>query len=233
MKLTEGLRAGDLDNLILPVVSVDEYESKTLDDALVVGFQVNDKEPATDLKKFIFKSGLDLLDVDVSPGPDENDNYFVFVEFIRDKEFVKKFNDLLEIVKKTTNISKWMIQSYHENKLYEYSEDNIKKRVRLKSNKIEEQILKYVSNSVGDYVSISVNKLKLDEQIYKIIDFGDANILYKSHNFYLKPIRLDETAHSKIIKLENKLGPDWNIVQIENYLLCQHVNSTDLLILQD
>ena len=47
-KINEGLRVGDLENLVSPKISIDEFESKSGsdDEILVVAFYVKDDQPA-------------------------------------------------------------------------------------------------------------------------------------------------------------------------------------------
>ena len=78
--LNEGLRPDDLEDLVLPILSIDEYESKIEDDGIVVGFYTQYKDPANDLNRFIQKSAIDILDSEVSPAPTEDGYFIVFVE---------------------------------------------------------------------------------------------------------------------------------------------------------
>lgn len=232
MKLTEGLRIGDLDDLILSDVSVDEFESKIMDDALVVGIKVLDKEPAEDLSRYIERSGLELLDTDVSPGPDEDGNYYVFIEFMRDKNFPKKLDKILSITKKITNITDWEISAYQLDETFPYSEEAVRKNIRLKSVQVDEAILRYVANSFTNTVSLKENKLFLDNLKYKVISFGNDLKLYSAYKFLLKPLRLDENSQFDVAIIQNKLGDHWSVKKIDEYLLCQQYASTNLLILK-
>ena len=95
--LTEGLRKSDLDDLILPTISIDEFESKIDNETtIVVGLYINDIDPATDLSRFIEKSAVPILDTEVSPAPDEHGHYMVFIEFSRDKTFPKNLIDVID-----------------------------------------------------------------------------------------------------------------------------------------
>lgn len=232
MKLTEGLRSGDLIDLIMPDISIDEFESKIMDDAIVVGIKVTDKEPAEDLSRYIERSGIDLLDTDVSPGPDEDGYYYVFIEFMRDKKFPNKLDKIISITEKLTDITEWQIKAYHLDEAFDYSEEAVRKNIRLQSQQVEEAIINYVANSVTNTVKLRENKLYLDNLKYEIISFGNDLNLYSAFKFPFKPLRLDETAQRSISIIQNKLGDNWSVKQIDEYLLCQHHNSTDLLILK-
>src|SRR6056297_3156277 len=81
-KIIESLFPGDLENLVSSTISIDEYESKIDPEAIVLAFFVKSEDPAYDLSRFIeFGPFSYILDTEVSPAPDENGNYLVFVEF--------------------------------------------------------------------------------------------------------------------------------------------------------
>src|ERR1700748_2916530 len=96
MELIEGLRENDLEGLVLPVISIDQFESKIDDDAIVVAFYVEYRDPAIDLNRFIQKSAVDILDTEVSPAPTEDGYFVVFVELMRDDKFMKKMSVIME-----------------------------------------------------------------------------------------------------------------------------------------
>ena len=126
-KIYEGLRTNDLENLLIPLISIDEYESKLDDDAIVVGFYVSDKEPADDLNRFIQKSPQFIYDADVSPAPTQ-DGYFVcFVEFERNEKF---YDSLMDILKDLTNLvniepDQWSFTAYNHDGVFELTEKNV------------------------------------------------------------------------------------------------------------
>lgn len=119
-QILEGVEYGDLQSLISSNVSVAEFEPKTGDtnDVVVVGFYCKDEAPADDLASFIEKSVVDILDTEVSPNPDDNGFYMVFVE-IENEQIMDKVFGLLEDVSRLAEIESWTID------FYEGSEINI------------------------------------------------------------------------------------------------------------
>lgn len=232
MKLNEGLHHGDLNDLILSIISVDEYESKILDDAIVVGFKAIDKEPAEDLSRFIEHSGLEMLDSDVSPGPDEEGHYYVFVEFVRDKEFSTKLDKIIKMMDNITNVTDWQLQVYHTNELLPYSKENIDHNIRLTTDQVKENIAEFVKDCFADHIAISENLIYFDNKSYTLIDFGDENKLYKKYNLGFKPIKLDESSQQSVSKLQKIMG-GCLIQKIDEYLIVSTDFSDKILILQD
>lgn len=237
MKLKEGLRRGDLDGLVGNTISVDEYESKISDDGLVVGISVEDKEPAQDLSRFIEKSATELLDSEISPGPDENGNYWVFVEFMRDEGFADKLINLLKDVERVCDVRSWFMKIYHKELSYKVDKENIIKYVRLEDaterKKAQKELGEYMAKSYANSVELYENSLAIDGKVYSIEGFGDADNLYRAFGLHFKPIRLDEAARLNTRPLERSLGPGWYINQIDEYILCQIEDSDKILILKD
>lgn len=111
-KIDEGLRPGDLEHLILSNVSVDEFEPKSgqPDNVVVVGFYAEDQEPANDLASFIERGSHDILDTEVSPAPDENGRYLIFVEMNRDESMFDNTVKILKDIGKLTKVDEWEIK---------------------------------------------------------------------------------------------------------------------------
>jgi hypothetical protein len=87
-QIFEGAEAGDLNRLVQPMMSIDEFKSKMGEDKdiVVIGFTIMGKEPADDLTNFIEKSYDWVLDADISSGETSDGNYMVFVEVERKQE---------------------------------------------------------------------------------------------------------------------------------------------------
>ena len=108
------LKNGDLAGMILPDVSIDEFEPKAGEEknVIVVAFYLKDQEPADDLNTFIQRGFIDTLDVEVSPNTDEEGHYLVFVEMSRDDSFPNKFQALLKDVENVTGEMQWSVRTY-------------------------------------------------------------------------------------------------------------------------
>jgi len=113
-KIFEGLRPGDLENLVLPEITVDDFEPKSgsPENIVVVSFYAKDLEPANDLASFIERGAHDILDTEVSPAPDEDGNYLIFVEMNRDDSLMESFMKILQDIKKIVNIDSWNVEFY-------------------------------------------------------------------------------------------------------------------------
>lgn len=112
-QLKEGLVYGDLEKLVSPTLSIAEFEPKTgnEEDVIVVAFYVKDDKPAQDLASFMEKGATDILDTEVSPNPDDDGNYLVFVE-IKNENLMATVMKLLEDVTRIVKIENWSFEFY-------------------------------------------------------------------------------------------------------------------------
>ena len=117
--ITEGLRPGDLEHLVSSTISINEFEPKSGDDVVVIAFYVKDEEPADDLASFIERGTHDILDTEVSPAPDENGNYLVFVEISKNSDLMSVTKNILHDIQKLVKIDAWKFKFYGSDNLIE------------------------------------------------------------------------------------------------------------------
>ena len=117
-KIEEGLRVGDLENLVSPKVSIDEFEAKSGSDkeVLVVAFYVKDDEPAMDLATFVERGSHKIIDTEVSPAPDDDGHYLVFVEINKDENTMQTVLDILKDMKQLVDIKTWEFNFHKKHK---------------------------------------------------------------------------------------------------------------------
>lgn len=259
-KVYEGLGGGDLDDLVLPLVSIDEYTSKLANDSevIVVAFFVDDLDPANDLSKFILKSAVDIIDTDVSPAPNEEGYYVVFVEFTRDKKFTEKMLELIESINNLTQNNKWQFTPYNSDKLYELDEENLNKKIQLTKKKYDKiQAKKKIKaklesvdmpkkpnlnewlkvSLLDDYTiddekkSIMFERLGMKEE-YFLAAFGDYDKVVEKLKLTEHKLRVDEYTLWKNKPLSNLLGGNYFVSELGDYLLIgNQINEEAVLVL--
>jgi hypothetical protein len=108
------LREGDLRDTVLSKISIDEFEPKTgsAEDVMVIGFYVSEGAVGEDLYHFISGSTVDVRDVEVSPNPNEDDYYMVFVELDRNDGVKQKIEEILKDIGRLTGDLKWKAKTY-------------------------------------------------------------------------------------------------------------------------
>lgn len=113
--INEGLKAGDLEGVVSPRFSIDQYKSKMGEDKniMVLAFTVDGQAPARDLEKFAETGCPSVMDADATPGTLEDGKHKVFIEFARKEGVVMNIINFLEDLKKLTNISEFEY-TYHK-----------------------------------------------------------------------------------------------------------------------
>ncbi len=220
MNLLEGLRANDLEGLVLPVISIDQFESKIDDDAIVVAFYVEYKDPATDLNRFIQKSAEDLLDTEVSPAPTEEGYYLVFVELARSDKFPKTLLGILDDLKNLVALKQWRFIGYGKEGVHDLTEENILAMVRLQPNKSEPQeetITEFLRPSDLDDIAINGNLLTLQRnqlsETYQMIAFGRDDELAHLKEF-TEGLRVGSDRQRQ--RVEALLGASWLVEMLQH-----------------
>lgn len=232
--LKESLKPNDLEHLVLSVIEIDTFESKIDDEeSVVVALFVDDKEPAKDLERFISKSAIDIIDSEVSPAPDKNGNFVVFIEIQRDKEFIEKLLELTDSIKSLTNIEDFEFKTYKKKNTFPLSKDEIKKRVRLKQKPKEAEVLDFLEDSNLDNALIKNETLTLErlgQKISKkILDFGSIHSILHEHGINESAISLDDMRSTN--NIERMLGPGWLVVKIDQFTAIQKQDNPTILLL--
>lgn len=104
--LNEGLDYHDLEGIVTPTVTVDEYAAKMGKDSEIVtlSFIVNNKQAGSDLSDW-FERGYDfVLDAQVSDGELSSGKYLVFVEMNRRTSVPERICTLIEDLETLTDI---------------------------------------------------------------------------------------------------------------------------------
>lgn len=104
--LNEGLDYHDLEGIVTPTVTVDEYAAKMGKDSEIVtlAFIVNNKQAGSDLSDW-FERGYDfVLDAQVSDGELSSGKYLVFVEMNRRTSVPERICTLCEDLETLTDI---------------------------------------------------------------------------------------------------------------------------------
>ncbi len=124
-RILEGMWSGDLNDLVSSVISIDEYKSKIDEQAVVVGFYVRDYDAAADLNRFIQKSTVDILYSEVSPAPNQQGFYIVFIELMRNTKLSDTICDLVKEVTFLCNVEEWQASIYGVAKNINLSKDEL------------------------------------------------------------------------------------------------------------
>jgi hypothetical protein len=233
--LTEGMRAGDLNDLILPLISVDEFESKISLEAVAIGFYVHDQEAAGDLNRFLQKSPVDLLSSEISPAPDQHGYYIIFIEMLPNAEIGRNVGDLLSEIEPLCGITKWKIRVRNTAKLLAFSPDGFVAALRAARRSDESAILDFLVPSLLEDVSLDRHgRMVLTgtgrAQPGRVEGFGPLARLMRQHHLIGQPVGVSLPEVIRCNRLTSLLGEGWTALEINRTLLIQHTGSDNCLL---
>lgn len=231
-----GLRHLELAKMVLPLISIDEFEPKTgtTEEVIVVSFFCKDELPAIDLDEFIDKSVLEFLDSEVSPNPNEDGLYLVFVEFKRQPNFWTKLRALVKDIENVTDKIKWRVQPYLVDQLYALHDKELHDVVITDQDKyipkkeFDQTVENYFRDSDLLIFEQDETHIKLGgyrgNVLLEYIDFGTTDKLIKRLRLDEQHIDLNHTSMT-LGSLRGLLGGNWETQTIGGYYFINKVGN--------
>jgi hypothetical protein len=232
MTLNEGLRANDLRGMIQNIVSIDEYQSKIDERAIVIAFYVADLHAAKDLTRFIQKSHVLLLDTELSAAPDQKGNYLVFVELPMNDKTASSVSQLCLDVNSIGAISKWVV--------------SVRGNVPSKpasAKEVENIINDSLHFALDEFLSSSdLNHLTLVESIwhartandsllFRVDDFGSFEQVVNRNKLKEQAINLSPEALRTAKHVRSMLGNAWTVDCLGDRFAVYCEDSNDLMLI--
>jgi hypothetical protein len=231
-QLNEGLRPGDLQDLIEPLFHVDKFRSKMGEDrdVCVVSFSVKDRLPAKDMMEFIERGYQFVLDADISSGEDIDGGYTVFVELERKNDLHKNIKEIIEGLKRLTKIEDWNFRYHKDFETHDLDED-LEKLIPNNANEYDGLMTRFKTEGIKKFFNKTLmDNLTLD---------GDVITIYKPFNQKLQfklvaqdttekilegatsQIQVDDKSMSEVFWLTKVIG-DYGITKIGNQFLLKN-----------
>jgi hypothetical protein len=237
-KLTEGMREGDLADLVLPLISVDEYESKVAsdDEALVFGFYVHDEAAANDLNRFLQKSAAPILDTDVSPAPDQHGYFMVFVEMNKDARLPENVEDILAEIKSLVDIDSWQMRVRDLDDLIPFSQKNLMAALKKSAKHVTEQaILAYLQPSALDMAMIDEDLLILqgsgERFVFDVVGYDQFDELLTQHKLTEAGYSYSLRSVARTNRIARILGEGWLVLELDGYTMLHQIDTGHALLL--
>ena len=237
-----GIRNEELKNLVLPVVSVDEFEPKigTNEEVIVVAFFCKDELPAYDLEDFMDKGVVEFLDTEVSPNPDKDGNYVVFVEFKRQPNFWSRLYKLIKDVERVTGDVEWQIKPYLSDKTYDLLDRELHQLVITRSDEyvpraeFSDDPETYLKDSDITSLDIGESNITFGRQgqqiMFEYAGFGDT--VEMANKLNLNEAYIDVMATSSALtNLRSMLGGGWDVSALgQYYFISKHDDSQSIVV---
>jgi hypothetical protein len=233
-----GLRQGDLKDMIYRIFEIDSYASKMGDDKDIVtlSFSVKEKEAADDLMNFIEKGYDFVLDADVTPGEQSDGTYKVFVELERTRQIYTQIDEIIDGIKKLSDLEKIKFRYYKNFRSMPYDLDMLKAQV---PSDPADYGIKVTESNLDNYKNffnqsslesiemlddvITIKKKWADPLVFEFVDFGDAGITKQiTETFDIM------NSYPEILFLTKYLG-DYNICKYGNKFVFENAESTLVL----
>lgn len=233
-QLFEGLQENDLRDLVLPLLSIDEYLAKSGsdDEVIVVAFFVHDQSAAVDLTRFCSKSGDWILDVEVSPAPNPEGYWLVFLEMFRDENIAENIILVLDELKTVTGISKWKAKIYNVGLSVDVSENTLKKYIRVDANQPNDKV---DSSKIQEWLDQSQSKFQIkNNQLHEdqsqialeCLFFGDESQIPQEYECHYCLGTNSKNAKN----LQKSLGNRYSVTDYGNWVAISRENSPEILL---
>lgn len=168
--LNESLNHLDMENHVLPLLTIDEFKSRVGedDDVITLNFIVDNKDVADDLVMWLERGYDFILDAETSPGEVENGKYYVFAEINRRPSAPRKIMEILNDLNTLTGIDgeDWEIRIDHDR--YPASKETIERYIPLTAAKYRER----EHSDLNEWRQVAgirtVNTYEADEEITAI-----------------------------------------------------------------
>lgn len=121
------LRHGDLKDTILDKISIDEFEPKTgkIEDVIVMGFYVTDSNVGQDLYDFLSNAFDYINDIEVSPNPNEDGYYMVFLEMERNAEVPRQIKRVIQDITNLSGNLGWQAKTHLTDQYHDLDSDEL------------------------------------------------------------------------------------------------------------
>ena len=234
--IQEGLQKGDLNGMILPLLSIDEYESKIDDkNVIVVTFYCFEEDPAHDLSNFIERSPHTPLDTDVSPAPSTEGYYLTFVEIKRNSEFVDKLLNIIKEVHNLTDVKEWQFTSNQlpKGKVLPVTKQNLEKHVQTEPVADKNQV---TTKKLSEWLAhSSLHDFELHENQLTLIRSGQ-HVSYEVVQFTDQvpegALQLSEHVVHEAKILERMLAGDYTVWPMHNHMVIHNLVCDTYLVLK-
>ena len=233
-RLFEGLRAGDLKDMISDVFTVDQFNSKMGNDEeiIVIAFTSEDKYPAIDLMEFIEKGYPFVLDADMSSGEEKDGDYRVFVEIERTEKASFDVEELLQGVGRLCKIDNWKFKYFRDHEEHEFSKESFIQVVPLDVEEYKERVKSQKMSDAGEVLdqgpaevsdidesnNLTISKQYAGDITIQLEAMGDYRTLEQSLSGALQ---LDESSNGQVLFLEKYLG-NYEIHKINNKFILKN-----------
>lgn len=235
----------DLKSVVKDEISIDEFEPKTgeKEDIAVFGFYVTEKSVGDDLANFLEKSSFDFRDVEVTPNPNPDNYYMVFVEIDREPGMVDMIREVAKDVLNVSGKMEWKGKPLLSDRSFDLNDPQLEGIIKttpeeyITKEEHEDMIKQEKETNITDFVLDNTNAstVTLTDNILNLIDYKN-NVKLEFVSFGegkptleeagLSELAIDYDFDRHLIKTLESMRGDLNILPI-NKNIVMHNPSTD------
>jgi len=250
------LRENDLADTMLKKISLDEFEPKTGDekDVAVIGFYVVQETAGKDLYNFLNGSASEWRDVEVSPNPNEDGYYMVFIEVDRNDKLVNTINTLVGEIERVAGELVWEIKTPYiddyvplaeaediiqqDADTYKTADEYKEYLMQLNTEDVanveskDEEIMEFLSKSNLLKVAIEEGHINLRDARgatkLQVVDYGYGPDILDSLSINESAIREDYDLH--LFKTLRSMLGEMKAIAIDQYIVIYNPSDKNILV---
>ena len=247
--INENIRHGDLEEVISSNISIDEYEPKTgkKENISVIGFYVTEEKVGADLKNFLQKSHFNFRDVEVTPNPNEDNLYMVFVEVDREEGLLDKLKEYVLDIENTSGKMNWKVKPLLSDDSYDITDPLLDEYVITdpdkymtkeefeaeKKSKKEESIVNFlkdnatIQNAVLENDILTLKDYKYNIQL-EFVQFGEGKVTLEEAG--ISEAAIDYDWDKSLVKTLESMRGSLNVIPINKHIVFHNPATDQVLI---
>jgi hypothetical protein len=246
--VNENLNHKDLKDVLLPNISFDEFEPKTgeKENVAVVGFYVTEQSAGDDLAKFLSKSHFDIRDVEVTPNPNQENYYMVFVEMDRKEGVLGTIKEMVSDMYNLIGEADWTVKPLLSEEEIDISSDLLSTYIiespdeymtkedfdNDKQSKFEESVLEFFTGSNALEVTFQENKLNLKDYRYnttlEFVTIGEGKLPLEESG--LNDLAIDTDFDPHLLSQLSSIKGNLSIVPINKHIVFHNTETDRVLV---
>tara|TARA_B100000929_G_scaffold289750_1_gene281282 strand:- start:554 stop:1246 length:693 start_codon:yes stop_codon:yes gene_type:complete len=219
-----------LKGTVLETITVDEFTPKSgvSEEVAVIAFRLNDDAPAQDLNTYIQRGYIDVIDAEVSPNPDEDGNYLVFVEVARNDQFLDVMLRLIKDVENLTGKMDWAVEPYSAEQAFALDDPALVQHLTFGN--VTESIKRFLENA--DIAQVTMHEGIIDFGRVKgtLKDFDRVERIMDTYSLHESVIDLDSSEASL---LESMLGSQYQVSKYGSDVFVAHQTNENAVVLSN
>jgi hypothetical protein len=246
------LQSKDLKGVVTDEISIDEFEPKTgeKENVAVFGFYVTEKQVGEDLANFLEKSTFDFRDVEVTPNPNPDNLYMVFVEVDRDPGMIGMLREVAKDILNITGEIKWMGKALLSDQALDLNDPQLESIVKstpedyvtkdeheanMKQDK-ETNIKDFVlDNTIATAVEltdsiITIRDGKRNKLQFEIVSFGEGKPTLEEAG--LSDLAIDYDFDRHLIKTMESMRGKLNVLPINRNVVLHNPHTDQVLVVK-